>query len=361
MARRPLSELRSFQNSTMKIRYQTNAVADTAHKGARHRPPEPALGGRMFDLRSLDLNLLTVFEATYELGTVSNAADRLALSQSAASHALSRLRKACRDELFVRGPKGLIPTTTANAMYPVIKQALEALRASLAEATGFDPVTSRHHFRLSIPHPMGPFYAMDLRKTVAATAPGVTLAFDTISQPISLEDALRDGIVDIAIDSIAMELDPFVNRKLFDDRMVLVARENHPRVRTGVTLEELRHEEFIGMQYRREVGHLPQALRELNHLHLREVLRVSGPLEIPTVVASTDLLGVIPASAGPLLEKRLRLRVLAIPFELPALPIYMIWHESRRKDAAHVWLREIVVAKFGHIGAAREPGARPVN
>ena len=301
----------------------------------------------MFDLRSLDLNLLTIFEAIYELGTVSIAADRLALSQSATSHALSRLRKACRDELFVRGPKGLSPTTTAKAMYPVIKQALEALRASLAEATGFDATTSRHHFRLSIPHPMGPFYALDLRKAVAAVSPGITLTFETVSQPVSLEETLRDGVVDVAIDSIPVEFDPFVNRKLFEDRMVLIARKNHPRVSGSTTLEGLRTEEFIGMHHRREVGHLPKALKELYHLQLHEVVRVSGLLEIPTVVASTDLLGLIPSSMGPLMEKRLGLRILAIPVELPTLPIYLIWHETRRKDAAHHWLREIVVAEFG--------------
>jgi DNA-binding transcriptional LysR family regulator len=300
----------------------------------------------MFDLRSLDLNLLTVFEATYELGTVSSAADRLALSQSAASHALSRLRRACRDELFVRGPKGLSPTTTAKAMYPVIKQALEALRASLAEATGFDPTTSRHHFRLSIPHPLGPFYALDLRKAVAAVAPGITLTFETFSLPVGLEETLRDGIVDVAIDSIPVELDPFVNRKIFDDRMVLIARKNHPRVRTDFTIEELRNEEFIGMHHRREVGHLPEAMRELYSLQFQEVVRVSELLAIPTVVASTDLLGLALSSMGPLMEKLFGLRVLAIPIELPPLPIYMIWHATRRHDAAHRWLREAVVAEF---------------
>src|SRR6516225_5633757 len=154
----------------------------------------------MFNLRSLDLNLLTVFEAIYELGTVSNAADRLALSQSATSHALSRLRKACRDELFVRGDKVLSPTPTAKAMYPVVKQALEALRTSLAEAMGFDPATSRRHFRLSIPHPMGPFFALGLRKTVAAVAPSIVLTFDTASRPVNLEENLRDGILDLGID-----------------------------------------------------------------------------------------------------------------------------------------------------------------
>jgi DNA-binding transcriptional LysR family regulator len=77
------------------------------------------------------------------------------------------------------------------------------------------------------------------------------------------------------------------------------------------------------------------------------VVRVSELLEIPTVVASTDLLGMSVASMGPLMEKRLGLRVLPIPFGLPAVPIYMIWHESRRNDAAHRWLRELVETKLG--------------
>jgi DNA-binding transcriptional LysR family regulator len=76
-------------------------------------------------------------------------------------------------------------------------------------------------------------------------------------------------------------------------------------------------------------------------------VHVSELLEIPTVVASTDLLGVFPLSMGPLMEKRLGLKVLPIPLELPPMPIYMIWHETRRHDAAHRWLRELVVAEMG--------------
>ena len=121
----------------------------------------------MFNLRSLDLNLLTVFEAIYEIGRVSGAAERLSLSQSATSHALSRLREACSDALFVRAGQGLSPTPVAKAMYPSINHALAALRASLAEASGFDPARSQRHFRISIPHPMGPFYALALRAAAA--------------------------------------------------------------------------------------------------------------------------------------------------------------------------------------------------
>ena len=194
----------------------------------------------MFNLRSLDLNLLTVFEAIYELGAVSGAADRLALSQSATSHALSRLREACKDDLFVRGRQGLSPTPVAKEMFPAIKQALEALRATLAEASGFEPARSQRQFRVSIPHPMGPLYALALREAVATVAPGIVLTFDTVSRPVDLEDNLRDGVVDIAIDWLPVTLDPFINKKLFDDQVVLLARSDHPSVQAGIAIEDLR-------------------------------------------------------------------------------------------------------------------------
>ena len=140
----------------------------------------------LFNLRSLDLNLLTVFEAICERGTVGGAADHLALSQSATSHALSRLREVCNDDLFVRTRQGLSPTPVAKEMYPAIKQALEALRASLAEANGFDPARSQRRFRVGIPHPLGPFYALNLRAAIAAVAPGIVLTFDTVSRRLPL-------------------------------------------------------------------------------------------------------------------------------------------------------------------------------
>ncbi len=86
---------------------------------------------------------------------------------------------------------------------------------------------------------MGPFYALALRAAAAAVAPGIVLTFDTVSRPVDLEGNLRDGIVDIAIDWLPVELDPFVNRKLFDDQIVLLARSSHPSVNVGITIEDL--------------------------------------------------------------------------------------------------------------------------
>jgi DNA-binding transcriptional LysR family regulator len=202
---------------------------------------------------------------------------------------------------------------------------------------------------------MGPFYSLTLRAAVAAAAPSVVMTFDTVSRPVDLEESLRDGIVDLAIDWLPIELDPFVNGKLFDERGILLARRDHPFVDFGVTLEDLRKVEFVTIHHRREGEHRPLAIREFLKLGLYEAVHVSELLEIPALVACTDLVGVFMASMGPLLEQRLGLQVLPIPVELPPLPIYMIWHETRRHDAAHSWLRKIVAQELSRFA----PGLTP--
>jgi len=186
------------------------------------------------------------------------------------------------------------------------------------------------------------------------------MTFDTVSRPLNLEENLRDGVVDLAIDWLTVESNPFINRRIFDDHLVLLARRGHPTVDAEVTINDLRNAEFVTLRRRREIGHVPQALREVSELIIHDVMRVSELLEIPTVVASTDLLGIFASSMGSLMETRLGLKVLPIPLELPAVPIYMIWHETRRHDSGHSWLREIAAAELGRLGnvehAAQPPG-----
>ena len=78
----------------------------------------------MLNLRSVDLNLLPVFEAAYEERSLSRAAERLAMTQSAVSHALTRLRALFKDELFVRQARGVLPTPAADRVYGKVHVAL---------------------------------------------------------------------------------------------------------------------------------------------------------------------------------------------------------------------------------------------
>src|SRR5262245_8178313 len=127
----------------------------------------------MLNLRSVDLNLLPVFEAAYEERSLSRAAARLAMTQSAVSHALTRLRALFEDELFVRQARGVAPTPVADQIYARLRGALSSVRDSVTETRGFDPTTSERSFFIAIPHPLGPLIAVDLHDRLARAAPGL--------------------------------------------------------------------------------------------------------------------------------------------------------------------------------------------
>jgi LysR family transcriptional activator for leuABCD operon len=124
-----------------------------------------------------------------------------------------------------------------------------------------------------------------------------------------------------------------------------LARRDHPNINAGVTLKDLLKAEFILPHRRRNIENLPSAFKKFAELGVNDVMRVNELLEMPMVVASTDLLTVFCSSMRPLM-KGLGIQVLPIPLELPPVPVYMIWHETRRNDTGHRWLRELVATKF---------------
>jgi len=310
----------------------------------------------MASLRGLDLNLLLVFDALYATRSVSRAGERLGLSQSAASHALARLREACRDELFLRAPGGMTPTPVAHRIHPEIHRALDALRRSVEEARGFDPATSTRRFHVAIPHPLGPVYALRLQDAAAA-APGVHLRFDTRTLADDAAALMRDGVLDLAVDWIAAEDDRFVNKKLFEDGLVIAARQGHPRARPGLGWKELAREEFVRC-HRRAPERRPKALSgKLWDLIAESRLIVSEYLEVPFVISRTDCLGVLPRSMARIAERDFGMVVMDVPGPPIRIPIWLVWHEARRRDAGHAWLRALVTREMQD--AAREAGLLP--
>jgi len=296
----------------------------------------------MASLLGMDLNLLLVFEALYDTRSVSRAGGRLGLSQSATSHALGRLREACRDELFLRNATGMTPTPLANRIFPEIHAALESLRHSVEEARGFDPATSTRRFEIAIPHPLGSEYALRIRDAAGQVAPQVSLRFDTRTLADDGPQLMREGLLDLAIDWIAAEDDRFVNRRLFDDGLVIAARHGHPRASPQMGWSDLATEEFVRC-HRRAAERRPKALHgKLWDLMAESRLTVSEYLEVPFIVSRTDYLGVLPKTMATVARREFRMIVIDVPGPPIRIPIWLVWHEGRRRDAGHAWLRALV-------------------
>ena len=294
----------------------------------------------MFNLHGIDLNLLPVFEAAYEERSVSRAAARLAMTQSAVSHALSRLRSVFRDELFVRQSRGLFPTPAADLMYAKLRGALGSVRESVTETRGFDPKTSGRKLFVAISHPLGPMIAVRLHERLAQAAPAVEVTFTTRSRPIELERGMREGRVDAAVDWLVPERGQFNEVTLFEDAVVAVARSGHPALRRTRSISELKKGAFVSLRPRVEGEHPVAGIREWQRLELNFVLEVSELLEVFMVAGQSDLFGLIPRSMLKFAHAVFGLRPLRAGPKIVSVPIKLVWHASREADPAHAFLRK---------------------
>jgi DNA-binding transcriptional LysR family regulator len=314
---------------------------------------------RMANLRSLDLNLLTVFEAIYDAQNITEAAKRLGLTQSAASHALRRLREALRDDLFVRGSDGLKPTEAASSLYPAVRSALDGIRTAVAGKARFDPAGARDTFHIAIPYVIGPFVALRLEQRLKAEAPSVELHFDTRTIPLNLLSELEEGRTDVAVDWWTATEARFVNQHIFDDHLMIVVGRDHPRIRDAPSLAALERENFVGLHRRPAQWDRALAIKQVLALrHWKIALDVSEFIEVPLIVAATDFVSVMPRSMAGILEKTGLVRLLPFPASLPPLEIKMTWHAGRRRDPGHMWLRRMVrqeVRRFADDATAALP------
>jgi DNA-binding transcriptional LysR family regulator len=294
----------------------------------------------MFNIRRVDLNLLPVFEAVYEEQSLSRAAVRLAMTQSAVSHAVTRLRTLFRDELFVRQARGVRPTPTADSIYAKIRGGLGLVREAVSELQGFHPRTSTRRYFVAIPHPMGPMIALRLRERLAKIAPQIDVVASTRSRPIDLDRGLREGRIDAAVDWLEPRGEQFRKTVLFDDTLVAVARDGHPALRRPASAKILREGKFVTLRPRIEGEHPSAGIREWRQLNLDVALEVSEILEIFMVASQSDLFGIIPRSMEKVARNLFGLRPMRESARAAPVPIMLIWHASRDADPAHAFLRK---------------------
>ena len=294
----------------------------------------------MLNLRSVDLNLLPVFEAAYEEPTLSRAADRLAMTQSAVSHSLSRLRSVFGDELFVRQGRGVVRTPVADAIYAKLHSALSTVRESVSETRGFDAKTSTRSFFISVSHPLGPLMAVRLLEQLAQSAPGIKVAFTTRSRPVELDRALREGRVDAAVDWLSPMGGQFNEVTLFEDAIVAVARGGHPVLRRIRTIEDLKKGKFVSLRRRIEGESPVPGIQDWLRLKLNVTIEVSEILEVFMVASQSDMFGLIPKSMLKLARDTIGLRALTVEVTTKSFPLKLIWPASKELDTAQVFIRK---------------------
>jgi len=185
--------------------------------------------------RAFDLNLLIVFDGVMQDRSVTRAAKRLGMSQPAMSHALNRLRGLLKDELFVRTPKGMLPTPRAELLALPLHHALAEMQRAL-EPDRFVPAKADRRFTLAIDNYAAVVLAAPLVAAVSAAAPSVQLDLRP-SGTLDVVDRLDNGDLDLVIGNVENAGERFGTTLVLEDRFVTVMRRRHPAGRGNLSAE----------------------------------------------------------------------------------------------------------------------------
>jgi molybdate transport repressor ModE-like protein len=311
-------------------------------------------------LRDLDLTQIRLLAELAKLGSVSAAARRIGLSQSAASHALAKLRQLLGDPLFTRTSEGLKPTPYGERLGQAASEALTRLGEGLASKHTFNPRTSTKQFTFYLSDIGQMVLLPDLLNLVQKEAPGVVLR----SAPIPLDNPaapLVAGDVDLAIGFFTNLTTGFHQTLVFRERYVCIVRADHPDFRSGMTLDAFRRArhaiaDSTGMAH----GILDDVLAK-HRLYRKDGLRVPAFHVLPLIVANTDLVACVPGCLADVMAPHVPIKVFDPPVPMPPYDIRMFWHERYHHDPALRWMRRNIVAVLHPVSDHRRSGGLPAT
>lgn len=297
------------------------------------------------NIDDLDLNLLTIFDRVRHEGSITRAAETLGLSQPAVSNALSRLRAATRDRLFVRTSGGMVPTAYAERIAPAVGQALVGIRTALAQDTGFDPATAERRFTLNVTDLGEAYFLPSLVERLSAIAPGIRfLALPTPRERPG--HALADGTVDLAVGNLPKLGSDIYQQQLFRERYVCIVRADHPAFGSRMSVREFERAGHV-LAAPSGTGHAAVERVLLRHGGRRRIsLEVQHFLAVPSIVAQTDLVGIVPTRIARRGLTEGVVRLVEPPFAIPAFIVRQCWHARAHRDPGHRWLRRVFVELF---------------
>ena len=297
------------------------------------------------NIADIDLNLLKVFEALHEESSASRAALRLGVTQSAISAALRRLREVYGDQLFVRTGRGLAPTLQANQLKPVISDALNKCRQSLAM---LDPAANQYDGRsvaIGLSDDFEIAYGRRLIEEIARRAPKLRLIFrQTHSQIVAR--ALMERSIDLAITAGGFA-ERLLSRQVLGEGgyACLVDPASLAPGQQHIELQEFVTREHILVSSGGFIGITDEGLAAVG-LSRRVCASTTHFAALPFLLKGSQAVATIPAHAAASIAALSGLALLPCPLALPRYPVELGWRTSTQIDPVLVKVREAIAATF---------------
>jgi DNA-binding transcriptional LysR family regulator len=301
-------------------------------------------------MSAIDLNLLRIFDVLMEEQNVTRAGARLGLSQSAVSHALSRLRHHFGDPLFVRRPEGMAPTARAFEIGPGVHAALSQLQTVILPSR-FEPALAETRLTIAAGAYGCAVLIPQLAARLAEQAPRIEIA---VTQPgPNVLEQLDDRRADFALWSHDQVSERILSVPLTTDRIVWAVRAGHPTLGPGATLEQLADTRLAAVIVKAEEGEGRRrqgadvswkGMRPYEEALAARGLRPRIGVRVPdvhsaiTVVARSDMATMIPRRLGLMSERMGILTLIEPPHPAPDVRIGLLVLRERAKEPALAWM-----------------------
>lgn len=298
-------------------------------------------------LRSVDLNLITIFDAVMQEQNITRAAQSLGMSQPAVSNAVSRLKVMFNDELFVRNGRGIKPTQRARQLFGPLRQAIQLIKNELPTSI-FLPESSTRIFRLAICSPSDIRFAPQILNTLSQTAPHLTVLLET-ELVHDIARKLRYREVDFVIDYSQFSEVGFCSTEICNDELVVLVSKNHPRIGDTISAKELLSEGHAVLKHNGEMhGYAETLYKDGRYTASYQGVSLSN---IIYVVSQSELLTIAPRWMIETGSYGENVKVLTLPESPPnnRVSAYLSWHASAEKDKGHLWLRDQLLSICGNV------------
>jgi DNA-binding transcriptional LysR family regulator len=303
------------------------------------------------DLSRADLNLLVLFETVLAERHVGRAADKLSLSASAVSHGLGRLRRLLNDPLFLRTPKGVVPTARATELAEPVADILARIRNVVATAEPFDPTKSTRRFMLGAPDGALAALLPQLLAALNRTAPGVDLGVQQLLPARGARTAeraweptmadLEARALDVAVIPIETIPARFVGRVLFEEDFVVAARPGHPFARNP-TLDCYCESQHLLVSASGDAHGFFDMILAGRGRSRRVAVTVPNFMMALAVVAETNLVASLPRRLVATHAARFGLVTNELPLSYPHSIVRAVATKAAMMDAGIAWLVDML-------------------
>lgn len=284
----------------------------------------------------LDLNLLRVFLAIWDLRSLTAAGDRLGLTQPAVSHALRRLRERFSDPLFVRVANRMLPTDAAVRLHEPLDQAFELLNRTLQSGVVFDPRVTERTFRVAMSDIAEVYLLPRLIDELSRISPLIRVHIVPLF-PESLVSSMRSGEIDLAIGAVSVSDKDLISIDIINDRYICLVRANHPIAKSRLTRSNFSKLRFFFARTTSSVYQLAE--QWLADEDARPRIAVRGHFTTaPEIVRRSDLAAIFPRLLALDLHRAKDFRLLDLPFELPPMEVKVHSHSRFANDTGIKWM-----------------------